>query len=74
MALLDKELPLINKEEWQACKDLCAMLKPFEKMTSLISEEKYMTGSSLIVGTRYLINVCKKESDAFTNFCELVKY
>ena len=44
-------------------------------MGDLVSGEKYMTGSSVIVVTRCLINVCKKikEADAFTNFCEPVK-
>lgn len=75
MALLDKDLPIISREEWQDCKDLCILLKPFEEMTILVSGDKYMTGSSVIVVTRCLVNVCKKikESDQYINFCESVK-
>lgn len=75
IALIDKNLPVLSREEWQECKDLCIMLKPFDEMTELVSGEKYMTGSSVIVVTRCLTNVCKKikENEVYCNFSNLVK-
>ena len=60
MANLDEDLPIITNDEWTACKHLCEILKPFEEMTSFVSGEKYLTGSSVIAITRCLKETCEK--------------
>lgn len=47
-------MPIITVEESQFCRELCEILAPFEKMTSSISVEKYMSGSSVIVISKCL--------------------
>lgn len=54
VALLDRDLPIITNEEWQACKYVCEILKPFDEMTSSMSGENYLTGSSVMLITRCL--------------------
>ena len=44
-ALIDKELSLINPDEWLQLKDLVTVLKTFEYPIKEISSRKYRTGS-----------------------------
>ncbi|XP_068083192.1 zinc finger BED domain-containing protein 4-like [Anabrus simplex] len=58
-ALTSNTLPVLSEEEWEICKDLCTVLKPFEEITKQLSGEKYITGSDAIPLTRVLSSVCK---------------
>ncbi|KAJ4425461.1 hypothetical protein ANN_28077 [Periplaneta americana] len=60
IALINKDLPVLTEREWDICRDLCKILKPFEEVTRKLSGENYATGSQVIVLTRGLAAVCKK--------------
>lgn len=51
MALLDKDLPIISVEEWDFLKEITKILKPLETITKVMSGQKYVTASSVIVLT-----------------------
>ncbi|XP_072400422.1 E3 SUMO-protein ligase ZBED1-like [Diabrotica undecimpunctata] len=61
-------LPVIPTEEWAFIKELIIILKPFYDITELISAEKYVTLSLVIVITNGLKNVCNMlSSNQFSN-------
>ncbi|CAH2000345.1 unnamed protein product [Acanthoscelides obtectus] len=41
VAIIDKELPVINVEEWNIIKELCLVLKPFEDASRALSGDTY---------------------------------
>lgn len=49
LALLDKDLPIICTEEWKFLNEMVEILRPLEELTKMISGEKYVTGSSVII-------------------------
>lgn len=57
MALLDKDLPIITGEEWLLIRELVKILKPMEELTKMISGEKYITGSSVIIFTLRIMDI-----------------
>ncbi|XP_072392331.1 zinc finger BED domain-containing protein 4-like [Diabrotica undecimpunctata] len=59
VALIDKELPIMNVADWQNIKHLCSILKPFENATKIISGELYYTASLVIPMSNGLIDVYK---------------
>ena len=59
-AVVGRDLPIISNEEWTLLDQLTMVLKPFEDITSAVSGEKYITGSSVIIITRCLIRTCDK--------------
>lgn len=61
LALLDtRTIVMLSAEEWQKCKGLCKILKPFEEISREMSGENYVTGSQIIVMVRGLKNVLHK--------------
>ena len=60
VALLDKELPIVSSDEWLAIEEVINILKPFEQITNILSGEKYVTGSLVIVFSNGLKNVMEK--------------
>nr|CAI5837979.1 unnamed protein product [Callosobruchus analis] len=46
--LNNNNIPVLTAHEWQICKELCTVLRPFEKTTKTISGENYVTGSFII--------------------------
>lgn len=58
-AIIDHQFPLLTPTEWAIIKDLCKVLKPFEKLTKLISGENYATASYVIPITNGLFEVCR---------------
>lgn len=56
IALSDDRWETLTPEEWKICKELCIILKPFEQLTELMSGEKYVTGSQIIILTRGLVS------------------
>ncbi|KAJ8877039.1 hypothetical protein PR048_021491 [Dryococelus australis] len=60
LVLINKGIPVLTDEEWLTCKDLTSVLKPFEEVMEQISEEKYVTGSIVIVLVNGLTIVCDK--------------
>ena len=41
-AVIDGDtIPVLSAEEWQMCAELCDVLRPFENVTKIISDEKY---------------------------------
>ncbi|XP_050311482.1 E3 SUMO-protein ligase ZBED1-like [Anthonomus grandis grandis] len=69
LALMDSvSLPVIPTEEWTFMKELVIILKPFFDVTELMSGEKYVTLSLVIIMTNGLKNVCNEmlNSDQFT--------
>lgn len=58
VALLDTTLPQLTLEEWQLLKQLRIILEPFENATCVISGQKYLVASLVIVITNGLLNVC----------------
>ncbi|XP_072400765.1 E3 SUMO-protein ligase ZBED1-like [Diabrotica undecimpunctata] len=70
LALMDSvSLPVIPTEEWTFIKELIIILKPFYDITELMSAEKYVTLSLVIVITNGLKNVCNDmlSSNQFSN-------
>lgn len=63
LGFVDLNLPTINAEDWQLYTQICQILKPFEEVTSTMSGEKYITGSSVIIVTRCLKEACQKLTD-----------
>lgn len=63
LGFVDRSLPTINPEDWILYSQLCQVLRPFEEITSSMSGEKYLTGSSVIVVTRCLIESCQRIID-----------
>ncbi|XP_072375369.1 E3 SUMO-protein ligase ZBED1-like [Diabrotica undecimpunctata] len=58
MALLNvNNLPIISIGEWQLLQQLRMCLKPMEEVTKIISGEKYVTLSSVIILTKGLENI-----------------
>jgi hypothetical protein len=77
LALIDAEfLPVIPAKEWKFMKELIMLLKPFYDVTELMSGEKFVTLSLIIIVTNGLLNVYNemKNSNRFgdlsTNFIE----
>ncbi|XP_050676592.1 zinc finger BED domain-containing protein 6-like [Leptidea sinapis] len=60
LGFVDRSLPTITSEDWILYAQLCQILRPFEEITSSMSGDKYLTGSSVIVVTRCLIEACQK--------------
>lgn len=60
LAFTDKSLPSISPEDWFLYNQLCQVLRPFEEICTTMSGEKYATGISVIIVTRYLKEACKK--------------
>lgn len=49
MGIINANLPVIALEEWELIKNVIVILKPFERVTKVVSGENYMTGSLVIV-------------------------
>jgi hypothetical protein len=60
IALIDKDLPILNSFEWRLARELCSILKPFENVTKTISGELYCTAILVIPITNGLIYVYTK--------------
>lgn len=59
IAILDNvNIPVLTPTEWQMCKELATVLRPFEKTTKTISGENYITGSYVIPLVNGLYAVC----------------
>ncbi|XP_072392289.1 zinc finger BED domain-containing protein 4-like [Diabrotica undecimpunctata] len=61
MALIDHSLQTLTAEEWKISHELCQILKPFEKVTKIISGENYGTASYVIPLINGLYDVCDLE-------------
>lgn len=48
VAVIDKNLPVLNSEQWLILKELYKVLRPLEDATRDISAENYVTGSLVI--------------------------
>ncbi|KAJ8932258.1 hypothetical protein NQ314_014804 [Rhamnusium bicolor] len=60
IAVLDNtDIPVLSPNEWKICRDLCVVLRPFEKTTKTISGKNYSTGSIIIPLVNGLYVVCK---------------
>eukprot|EP00102_Acyrthosiphon_pisum_P019064 XP_016656274.1 PREDICTED: zinc finger BED domain-containing protein 1-like [Acyrthosiphon pisum] len=62
LGLLDKAPENLKGEEWVILKEMCQVLKPFEEATRVVSGEKLMTASLVIVLSQGLVDVCSKMS------------
>ncbi|KAL4096990.1 hypothetical protein QTP88_021842 [Uroleucon formosanum] len=62
LGLLDKAPENLKGEEWIILKEMCQVLKPFEEATRVVSGEKFMTSSLVIVLSQGLVDVCSKMS------------
>lgn len=62
LGLLDKAPKNLKVEEWTILKEICQVLKPFEEATRVVSGEKFMTASLVIVLSQGLVDVCSKIS------------
>ncbi|KAJ8909434.1 hypothetical protein NQ315_015346 [Exocentrus adspersus] len=60
MTIINKELPIISVEEWKFLKEIVEILKPLETLTGIMSGEKYVTASSVIILTDGLADVYEK--------------
>lgn len=61
LALIDAvSLPVIPTEEWMFMRELIIILKPFYDITELMSAEKYVTLSLVIIITNGLQSVCNE--------------
>lgn len=63
MAFVGRDLPILTDEDWKTYKELCYILRPFEELTTIMSGQKYLTGSFVIVMTRCLKEACCKLSE-----------
>lgn len=59
MALIEREWPVINSEDWEIMEQVCKVLQPFEEITSSVSGDKYLTGSMTIVMTNCFKDICE---------------
>lgn len=50
----------LKSEEWTNIKELCNVLKLFEKVTKSVSREQFISVSIVIVLTKGLVNVYNK--------------
>jgi len=50
--LLDNSPEGLTINEWKITKELCLVLRPFEKTAKAVSGDKYMTASLIIVLTQ----------------------
>ena len=67
-ALVDKDLPVLNSQEWKVIKEMCKILKPLETVTKSASGEKYITGSLVIVLANGLESVYENiNTESFTD-------
>lgn len=57
MALINKDLPIICLEEWDFLRQIINVLRPLENITNVMSGERYLTASSVILLTDGLLNV-----------------
>lgn len=58
MALINKDLPIICLEEWDFLRQIINLvLRPLENITNVMSGERYLTASSVILLTDGLLNV-----------------
>jgi len=62
LGLLDKAPENLKSEEWTILKQMCQVLKPFEEAIRVVSGEKLMTASLVIVLSQGLVDVCNKMS------------
>ncbi|KAL4113573.1 hypothetical protein QTP88_017180 [Uroleucon formosanum] len=62
LGLLDKAPENLKGEEWIILKEMCQVLKPFEEATRVVSGEKFMKSSLVIVLSQGLADVCSKMS------------
>lgn len=58
LALLNTELEGLSSNEWIVLKEMTEVLKPFERATVIVSGEKYMSASLVIVLSAQLSEVC----------------
>ena len=47
--IIDKDCPVVTTDEWLVIQQAVQAFKPFKKITNIISGEKYLSGSMLIV-------------------------
>ncbi|KAJ8963767.1 hypothetical protein NQ317_019029, partial [Molorchus minor] len=59
VAVISKDMPIISVEEWDFLKEVTKILKPMETVTNIISGEKYVTASSVIILTHGMTDVYK---------------
>ncbi|KAJ8916450.1 hypothetical protein NQ315_014667 [Exocentrus adspersus] len=62
------KIQMLSEEEWKICEQICTLLNPFEKATSEMSGEHYLTGSMIIVMAEGLTSVTKRAVEL--NYCE----
>ena len=60
LSLVSEEIPVLSMEEWDMCRQLCQVLKPFDNATSTISNERYPSASLVIIIVNGLRKVCDK--------------
>lgn len=74
MALSDESLETLTAEEWRICKELCVVLKPLEQITEVMSGEKYLSGSQILILTRGLISALNQmlqiTEDSYEDFSD----
>ena len=60
LSLISEEIPVISMEDWDMCRQLCQVLKPFDNAMSTISNEKYPSASLVIIIINGLRKVCDR--------------
>lgn len=60
LELIDNPPESLIFEEWTVVKELIQILQPFEEATKVVSGEKYMTASVIIIIAEGLQNVCNE--------------
>ena len=56
---LDLSLTFLTKEEWNVCREIVEVIKPFETFIKSLSEEKYLTSSLAIILSKGLETMLK---------------
>lgn len=67
LALTDSDLELLSTDDWEACKQACYVLEPFEQVTKVMSAQNYVSASKVIPITRGLKSTIHKVVPDITN-------
>lgn len=70
IALSEEKWEALTPEEWRICRELCIILKPFDQLTEVMSGEKYVTGSQIIILTRGLVTALNEMIKKTDDPCE----